>query len=172
MRITDYADELLDELDALDWPEPVKIMQRNWIGRSEGLEVDFGIEGSDEVLRIYTTRPDTLLGVSYMAVAAEHPLAAAAARNNPELQDFLAECQRSAVSEAVLETMEKRGMALGINAVHPVSGEPVPIWVANFVLMGYGTGAVMAVPAHDQRDYEFAQTYGLPIKQVIEPVGG
>ncbi len=170
LRITDYADELLDELDALDWPEPVKIMQRNWIGRSEGLEVDFGIEGSDEPLRIYTTRPDTLLGVSYMAVAAEHPLAAAAAMNNPELQGFLAECQRSAVSEAVLETMEKRGMALGINAVHPISGEPVPIWVANFVLMGYGTGAVMAVPAHDQRDYEFAQAYGLPIKQVIEPV--
>ena len=171
LRITDYADELLTGLDDLDWPEPVKIMQRNWIGRSEGLEVDFGVEGFDESLRIYTTRPDTLLGVSYMAVAAEHPLAVAAATNNTELQSFLEECQRNAVSEAVVETMEKKGMALGINAVHPITGASVPVWVANFVLMGYGTGAVMAVPAHDQRDYEFAHKYGLPINQVIEPVG-
>ena len=171
LRITDYADELLQGLDDLDWPEPVKIMQRNWIGRSEGLEVDFGVEGSDQALRIYTTRPDTLLGVSYMAVAAEHPLALSAAKNNPELQKFLEECQRSAVSEAVIETMEKKGMALGINAVHPVTGDKVPVWAANFVLMGYGTGAVMAVPAHDQRDYEFAHEYGLPVQQVIEPAG-
>ncbi len=169
LRITDYADELLAELDGLDWPEPVKIMQRNWIGRSEGLEVEFGIAGSDEVLRIYTTRPDTLLGVSYMAVAAEHPLAVAAAAGNPELQAFLAECQQSGVSEAVVETMEKKGKPLGVHAIHPVTGEPVPVWVANFVLMGYGTGAVMAVPAHDQRDWEFAQEYGLPVKQVIAP---
>ena len=169
LRITDYADELLQELDGLDWPEPVKIMQRNWIGRSEGLEMDFGIEGSDEQLRIYTTRPDTLLGVSYMAVAAEHPLAVAAADGNPELRAFLDECQQSGVSEVVVETMDKKGMPLGINALHPITGEPVPIWVANFVLMGYGTGAVMAVPAHDQRDYEFATAYGLPIRQVIGP---
>jgi len=171
LRITDYADELLAELDGLDWPEPVKIMQRNWIGRSEGLELDFGIEDSDEALRIYTTRPDTLLGVSYMAVAAEHPLALAAAESSSELQAFLAECQQSGVSEAVVETMDKKGMPLGINAIHPITGEQVPVWVANFVLMGYGTGAVMAVPAHDQRDYEFARTYDLPIKQVIAPAG-
>ena len=172
LRITDYADELLEQLDDLDWPESVKIMQRNWIGRSEGLEVEFGIEGSDRTLRIYTTRPDTLFGVSYMAVAAEHPLAVEAARGNPQLGAFLADCQRSAVSEAVLETMEKKGMALGINAVHPLTGAMVPVWAANFVLMGYGTGAVMAVPAHDQRDYEFARQYGLPISQVIEPAPG
>ncbi|MCP4002429.1 MAG: leucine--tRNA ligase [Gammaproteobacteria bacterium] len=171
LRITDYADELLAGLDDLDWPEPVKIMQRNWIGRSEGLEVDFDVAGSEQTLRIYTTRPDTLLGVSYMAVAAEHPLAMEAAEGNPELQKFLEECQHSAVSEAVVETMEKKGMALGINAVHPVTGDKVPVWAANFVLMGYGTGAVMAVPAHDQRDYEFAHEYGLPVRQVIEPAG-
>lgn len=169
LRITDYADELLSELDDLDWPEPVKIMQRNWIGRSEGLEVDFEVAGRDEALRIYTTRPDTLFGVSYMAVAAEHPLAVVAAADNPELAAFLTECQRSGVSEAVVETMDKKGMPLGVDAVHPLTGEPVPVWVANFVLMGYGTGAVMAVPAHDQRDYEFANAYGLPIRQVIAP---
>ncbi len=169
LRITDYADELLAELDALDWPEPVKTMQRNWIGRSEGLEVDFGIESSDDKLRIYTTRPDTLLGVSYMAVAAEHPLAVAAAKGSAELQAFLVECQQSGVSEAVVEALDKKGMPLGINAIHPISGDPVPVWVANFVLMGYGTGAVMAVPAHDQRDYEFARAYKLPIRQVIAP---
>jgi len=169
LRITDYADELLEQLDELDWPDSVKIMQRNWIGRSEGLEVDFGIQGSDDKLRIYTTRPDTLLGVSYMAVAAEHPLALAAAEGNPKLQAFLEDCQKNAVSEAVVETMEKKGMALGTNAIHPVTGAEVPVWVANFVLMGYGTGAVMAVPAHDQRDYEFAKAYGLAIKQVIQP---
>ncbi len=171
LRITDYADELLAGLDDLDWPEPVKIMQRNWIGRSEGVEVDFSVADSDQVLRIYTTRPDTLLGVSYMAVAAEHPLALAAVKENPELQAFLDECQRIAVSEAVIETMEKKGMALDVHVIHPISGDKVPVWVANFVLMGYGTGAVMAVPAHDQRDFEFAKKYGLPIRQVIEPAG-
>jgi len=127
--------------------------------------------GSDEKLRIYTTRPDTLLGVSYMAVAAEHPLAVAAAEKNPDLKIFLEQCQQSAVSEAVVETMEKLGQPLGINAIHPISGEAVPVWVANFVLSGYGTGAVMAVPAHDQRDFEFAREYGLPINQVIAPAG-
>jgi leucyl-tRNA synthetase len=171
LRITDYADELLAGLDDLDWPEPVKIMQRNWIGRSEGVEVDFSVADTDQILRIYTTRPDTLLGVSYMAVAAEHPLALAAVKENPELQAFLDECQRIAVSEAVIETMEKKGMALDVHVIHPISGDKVPVWVANFVLMGYGTGAVMAVPAHDQRDFEFAKKYGLPIRQVIEPAG-
>jgi leucyl-tRNA synthetase len=169
LRITDYADELLEQLDDLDWPDSVKIMQRNWIGRSEGLEVDFAVAGAADGLRVYTTRPDTLLGVSYMAVAAEHPLATEAAANNPELKAFIEECQRSAVSEAVMETIEKQGMPLGINAIHPLTGDEVPVWVANFVLIGYGTGAVMAVPAHDQRDYEFAQKYDLPIRQVIAP---
>ncbi len=168
LRITDYAQELLDELDGLDgWPEAVKTMQRNWIGRSEGLEIDFGVEGSDETLRVFTTRPDTLMGVTYMAVAAEHPLATRAAAGNPELAAFIAECKRGGVSEAELETQEKRGMATGLYALHPVSGERVPVWVANFVLMGYGTGAVMAVPGHDERDFEFASKYGLPIRQVI-----
>jgi len=173
LRITDYADELLSELDELDWPEPVKVMQRNWIGRSEGVEVSFdleeSVEGSDGVIGIYTTRPDTLMGVSFMAVAAEHPLAVHAAKDNPALQTFLKECQTSAVSEAAMETMEKKGMPLGINAVHPITGELVPVWVANFVLISYGTGAVMAVPGHDQRDWEFARQYGLPIVQVIAP---
>jgi leucyl-tRNA synthetase len=173
LRITDYAEELLDELDGLDWPEPVKTMQRNWIGRSEGVEVSFGldesVEGSDGVIRIYTTRPDTLMGVSYMAVAAEHPLAVRAAENDPALQAFRRECQASTVSEAAMETMQKKGMPLGINAVHPITAEPVPVWVANFVLISYGTGAVMAVPGHDQRDWEFARQYGLPIPQVIAP---
>jgi leucyl-tRNA synthetase len=171
LRITDYAEELLSGLEGLDWPEPVKTMQRNWIGRSEGVEVDFPLEDGSDVLRVYTTRPDTLLGVSYMAVAAEHALAARAAENNPELSAFIEECQRSAVSEAVVETMEKKGMALGVNAVHPITGDLVPVWVANFVLMGYGTGAVMSVPAHDQRDYEFARQFDLPIRQVIAPAG-
>jgi leucyl-tRNA synthetase len=172
LRITGYAEELLGALDALPgWPERVKLMQSNWIGRSEGLELEFEVEGA-EPLRIYTTRPDTLYGVTYMAVAAEHPLAQRAAAGNPDLQAFIAECQRTGVTEAVLETMEKRGMPLGINALHPLTGENVPVWVANFVLMGYGTGAVMAVPAHDQRDWEFARRYGLRIHQVIQPEDG
>jgi leucyl-tRNA synthetase len=172
LRITKYAEELLQALDTLPgWPERVKLMQSNWIGRSEGLEVEFEVEGADS-LRIYTTRPDTLFGVTYMAVAAGHPLAERAAAGNPDLQAFLAECQRTGVTEAVLETMEKRGMPLGIHAVHPFTGAKVPIWVANFVLMGYGTGAVMAVPAHDQRDWEFARRYGLRIHQVIQPEDG
>jgi leucyl-tRNA synthetase len=172
LKITAYAQELLDELDRLDgWPDSVKTMQRNWIGRSEGLEIDFRVEDSSEVVRVFTTRPDTLMGVTYMAVAAEHPLAQRAAENNPELAAFIADCRRGGVSEAELETQEKRGMATGVYALHPVSGERVPIWVANFVLMGYGTGAVMAVPGHDQRDFEFATKYGLPIRQVIAVEG-
>ena len=172
LRITGYAEELLGALDSLPgWPERVKLMQSNWIGRSEGLELEFEVEGA-EPLRIYTTRPDTLYGVTYMAVAAEHPLAQRAAAGNPDLQAFIAECQRTGVTEAVLETMEKRGMPLGIDAIHPLTGEKVPVWVANFVLMGYGTGAVMAVPAHDQRDWEFARRFGLRIHQVIQPEDG
>ncbi len=172
LKITDYADELLDELDKLpEWPESVKTMQRHWIGRSTGLEIDFQVEGQNP-LTVFTTRPDTLMGVTYLAVAAEHPLARAAAQNNPELAAFLTECTQAGVAEATVETMEKRGMPLGLSATHPVSGEAVPIWVANFVLMGYGTGAVMAVPGHDQRDFEFASKYQLPIKQVIRAADG
>ncbi|WP_020648927.1 leucine--tRNA ligase [Solimonas variicoloris] len=167
LKITAYAQELLDDLDRLPgWPEAVKTMQRNWIGRSEGLELQFPIE-NDAPLTVYTTRPDTLMGVTYVAVAAEHPLAQRAAARNPELAAFLKEAGRSGVAEADMETMEKRGMPLGIDAIHPITGEKVPVWAANFVLMGYGTGAVMAVPAHDERDHEFATKYGLPIKQVI-----
>lgn len=170
MKITDYADQLLTDLDQLDgWPEQVKTMQANWIGRSEGLQIDFAVADSTEKLSVYTTRPDTLMGVSYLALAAEHPLALAAAENNAELQTFIESCQQTGTSEAVLETAEKRGIATGLSAIHPVTGKPVPVWVANFVLMGYGTGAVMSVPAHDQRDYEFAVKYDLPIQQVIKP---
>jgi leucyl-tRNA synthetase len=173
MKITAYADELLDELDRMPgWPDSVKTMQRNWIGRSEGVELAFEVEGEEEALVVYTTRPDTLLGVTYMAVAAEHPLAAKAAANNRDVAAFIEECRKSDAAEATLETMEKKGMALGIDAIHPISGEKVPLWVANFVLMSYGTGAVMAVPAHDERDWEFAKKHGLEIKQVIKPADG
>lgn len=172
LRITDYAQELLDGLDELDgWPESVKTMQRNWIGRSEGLEIEFAVRDADgaalEPLRVFTTRPDTLMGVSFVSIAGEHPLAQHAARANPALAALLAELKQGGVSEAELETQEKRGMDTGLKAVHPVTGEEVPVWVANFVLMGYGTGAVMAVPGHDQRDFEFASKYALPKKQVI-----
>jgi len=173
MKITAYADELLDELDNLDgWPDSVKTMQRNWIGRSEGLELSFDVAGEDEALTVYTTRPDTLMGVTYMAVAAEHPLATKAAAGNADVAAFIKECQKTDAQEATLETMEKKGMALGISATHPITGEEVPLWVANFVLMSYGTGAVMAVPGHDQRDYEFATKHGLPITQVVVPADG
>lgn len=173
LRITDYAEELLNSLDNLPgWPEQVRAMQRNWIGRSEGVEMEFGVAGGEERLTIFTTRPDTLMGVTYMAVAADHPLAQRAAQDNPELAAFLAECRLGGVSEVELETMEKKGMALGIDAIHPVSGEQLPIYAANFVLMGYGSGAVMAVPAHDQRDWEFAERYGIPKRQVIFSADG
>ena len=173
LKITAYAQELLDGLDTLPgWPESVKTMQRNWIGRSEGLEIQFRVDGDDvppslRQLVVYTTRPDTLMGVTFISVAGEHPLALKAAESNPELAAFLAELRQGGVSEAELETQDKRGMATGQWAIHPVSGEDLPIYVANFVLMGYGTGAVMAVPAHDQRDWEFAKAYGLPVKPVI-----
>ena len=170
IKITDYAQELLDDLDQLDdWPEQVKTMQRNWIGRSEGVEMQFGLENSDQQFSIYTTRPDTVMGVTYVGVAAQHPLALEAAKTNPELAAFIEECKNNKVAEADMATMEKKGMATGLNAVHPLTGKLVPIWVANFVLMGYGSGAVMAVPAHDQRDFEFAQAYGLDIVGVIKP---
>ncbi len=173
IRITDYAEELLSDLDQLSgWPEKVIGMQRNWIGKSTGAEVSFGIEGSDETLDIFTTRPDTLMGVTYMAVAAGHPLAQKAAESSVELATFLDECSRISTREADVETMEKRGMPTGFNAIHPISGETVPVWVANFVLMGYGTGAVMSVPAHDERDHAFAKKYGIPIRQVIRPANG
>jgi leucyl-tRNA synthetase len=173
MKITAYADELLDELRSMDgWPEQVRTMQRNWIGRSQGLELEFGIAGRDDALIVFTTRPDTLLGVTYVAVAAEHPLAREAAGRRSEVAAFVEECRRTGTAEAALETMEKRGVDTGLEAVHPVTGERVPVWIANFVLMGYGSGAVMAVPAHDQRDWEFARAYGLPLKQVIAPADG
>ena len=170
LKITDYAQELLDGLDTLDgWPESVKTMQRNWIGRSEGLEFGFRVDGEDELLQVYTTRPDTLMGVTFISIAAEHPLAIKAAQDNSELAAFIDELRQGGVSEADLETQDKRGMATGQWAIHPVTGEDIPIYVANFVLMGYGTGAVMAVPAHDQRDWEFATRYGLPIRPVVVP---
>lgn len=172
IRITDYAEELLSDLDQLtDWPEQVVAMQRNWIGKSQGVEMRFGIKerikGHEDTLEIYTTRPDTLMGVSYVAVAAGHPLAAEAAEGNAELAAFIEECKLGGTAEADLATIEKKGVATGLTAIHPVTGKEVPIWVANFVLMDYGSGAVMAVPAHDQRDFEFAQKYGLEINQVI-----
>ena len=170
LRITDYAQELLDGLDTLKgWPDSVKTMQRNWIGRSEGLEFAFDIEGSSEKLRVFTTRPDTLMGVTFVSIAAEHPLALRAAETDPHLAAFIDELKQGGVSEAELETQVKRGRDTGLRALHPITGEPLPVYVANFVLMGYGTGAVMAVPGHDQRDWEFAQQYQLPIRMVIVP---
>ncbi len=172
LKITDYADELLAELDRMDgWPEQVRTMQRNWIGRSEGVELEFAIRGRDETLSVYTTRPDTLFGVTYVAVAAEHPLARAAASGRPEIAAFIEECLRTGTAEENIETMEKRGIATGLTALHPLTGAEVPVWIANFVLMAYGSGAVMAVPAHDQRDWEFARAHGLPVRQVIAPAG-
>ncbi|MCH8498068.1 MAG: leucine--tRNA ligase [Marinobacter sp.] len=168
IKITDYADELLNDLDELEgWPEQVKTMQRNWIGKSVGVELTFPLQGQDEGLRVYTTRPDTLMGVSYMAVAAEHPLAKQAAAESPEVAEFVEQCKNSKTAEAELATMEKKGVDTGLKAIHPLTQELIPIWVANFVLMDYGTGALMAVPAHDDRDHEFALKYRLPIKQVI-----
>ena len=170
MKITAYADELLEDLDKLEgWPTSVKTMQRNWIGRSEGIELTFDIYECSSKLEVYTTRPDTLMGVTYMAVAPEHPLAIEASENNSEIAAFIKNCKKNHASEAVIETMEKKGLSLDIYAIHPVTGEKIPVWVANFVLMAYGSGAIMAVPGHDQRDWEFAKKYDLNIKQVIRP---
>jgi leucyl-tRNA synthetase len=180
IKITDYAEELLTDLDQLDnWPEQVKTMQKNWIGRSEGADIKFALVsggkdegfvkelGEDQSLEVYTTRPDTLIGVTYLAVAAQHPLALKAAETNPKLAEFIEECKSQSVAEADMATMDKLGCDTGYRAIHPITGEEVPVWSANFVLMGYGTGAVMSVPGHDQRDWEFATKYGLDIKQVI-----
>jgi len=172
MRITAYADELLAALDTLpDWPEQVKLMQKNWIGRSEGVEVHFPYDaasiGETGALKVFTTRADTLMGATYVAVAAEHALAAIAAARNPALAAFIEECRQGGMAEATLATMEKKGMDTGLSVIHPLTGETLPVWVANYVLMGYGEGAVMAVPAHDERDFAFARQYGLPIKMVI-----
>lgn len=175
-KITDYAEQLLNDLDGLDWPEQVKTMQRNWIGKSRGMTVRFavaddsktGLNGDDaQFLQVYTTRPDTLMGATYVAVAAEHPLATTAAANQPELQAFIAECKAGSVAEADMATMEKKGMPTGRFVINPLNGEKLEVWVANYVLWGYGDGAVMAVPAHDERDFAFANIFGLPIKQVI-----
>ncbi len=171
MAITRYAEELLADLDLLgDWPEQVRLMQQNWIGKSRGVRVGFphDIAGGG-VLRVFTTRADTLMGVTYVAVAAEHPLALHAAQSNPELAAFIEECKHGGVTEAEIATQEKKGMATGLFVSHPLTGEKLPLWVANYVLMGYGEGAVMAVPAHDERDFEFAKKYNLPIKPVIAP---
>ena len=169
LRITDYCEELLSDLDDLDWPEPVKIMQRNWIGRSEGVEIVFEVVDSSQQLTVYTTRPDTLFGATYMALAPEHPLIQPLAEKNKEVQAFLDKIKFQAVSEEALEKMEKIGIPLGLEAINPINGNKIPIWAANFILMSYGTGATMSVPAHDQRDYDFAKKYKLPIQPVIVP---
>ena len=169
LKITDYAEELLADLEKLPgWSDSVRLMQKNWIGRSEGVEFDLEVPGNDP-LRVYTTRPDTIMGMTYCAVATEHPLALKLAEKDVALQKFIASCKQTSVSEAVLETREKQGVALDVSAIHPLSGQPVPIYCADFVLMSYGTGAVMAVPAHDQRDYEFARKYNIPVTAVIRP---
>ena len=179
-KITDYAEQLLADLDGLDWPEQVKTMQRNWIGKSRGMTVRFQVavdsreglpESHREFVQVYTTRPDTLMGATYVAVAAEHPLAAAAAEKQPALQAFIAECKAGSVAEADMATMEKKGMPTGRFVINPLNGERLEVWVANYVLWGYGDGAVMAVPAHDERDFAFAKQYHLPIKQVISVDG-
>lgn len=170
IKITAYADELLNGLDQLpEWPAKVKQMQRNWIGRSEGCEITFIVHDFAKRLKVYTTRPDTLMGVTYLAVAPDHPLAKEAAHRLPEVKNFIDSCQGVRMAEADLATMEKRGIDSGFIATHPISGKEVPVWIANFVLMQYGSGAVMSVPAHDQRDWEFAQKYNLPLRQVIKP---
>jgi len=176
-KITAYADELLESLDELDgWPEQVKTMQRNWIGKSRGMEISFPYDvasiSSEGVMKVFTTRPDTLMGATYVAVAAEHPLATLAAQNNPELQAFIDECKRGGVAEADIATQEKKGLATSLRVQHPLTGELLPVWVANYVLMNYGEGAVMAVPAHDERDFEFASKYDLPIKPVVRTSAG
>ena len=176
-KITAYADELLEGLDELPgWPEQVKTMQRNWIGKSRGMEVQFPYNvdsiGTEGALKVFTTRPDTLMGATYVAVAAEHPLATQAAQGNPELQAFIAECKAGSVAEADMATQEKKGLPTSLFVEHPLTGEKLPVWVANYVLMHYGDGAVMAVPAHDERDFEFATKYSLPIKSVVRTLAG
>jgi len=169
LKITDYAEELLNDLDTLSgWPEQVRTMQTNWIGRSKGMQVHFPLEKGNGSLSVFTTRPDTLMGVTYLAIAAQHPLATQESQNNPALHAFIEECKHVKTAEADLAKIEKKGMPLGLSVIHPLSGELLPIWIANFVLIEYGTGAVMSVPQHDQRDFEFAKKYDLPCKQVIQ----
>ncbi len=171
MKITEYAEELLNDLDSLEgWPEQVKIMQKNWIGKSYGCEIEFDIKDYADSVKIYTTRPDTLLGVTYIAIAAEHPLTSFIKKNNPTIEAFVNECTRGSVAEADLATAEKIGIDSGLRAIHPITQKEVPVWIANYVLMNYGSGAVMAVPAHDERDFHFAKKYKLEIEQVIEPI--
>lgn len=173
IKITAYADELLNDLDTLDgWPEQVRTMQRNWIGRSEGVDIVFDVPSHNDRLKVYTTRPDTVMGATYLAIAAEHPLAKLSAAQSEDVQAFVDECKNVKVAEAEIATMEKRGIDTGITAIHPISGKSIPIWIANFVLMDYGSGAVMSVPGHDQRDWEFAQKYQLPLEKVIAPSDG
>ena len=167
LRITDYCEELLEGLDDLDWPEPVKVMQRNWIGRSEGHEIDFKVPDLDASIRVYTTRADTLFGATYLALAPEHPIVQEIASDDENVQQFIEETKSQAVSEEALEKTEKRGVSLGFNAINPINGEEIPVWTANFVLMTYGTGSIMSVPAHDQRDHDFAKKYDLLIRPVI-----
>ena len=169
LKITDYCEELLSGLDDLDWPEQVKVMQRNWIGRSEGVEIDFAVSDTKDVISVYTTRPDTLFGATYMALAPEHPLVQSVAENDPRVAEFIESTKSQSVSEEALEKMEKLGVPLGIEVINPINNMPIPVWTANFVLMTYGTGAIMSVPAHDQRDFEFAKKYNLEIKPVIVP---
>jgi leucyl-tRNA synthetase len=172
MKITDYADELLADIQNLQgWPDAVRMMQTNWIGKSVGLDINFKI-GEVGSLTVYTTRPDTLFGVTYLAIAAEHPIAIEAGKNSQEIQTFLDDCKKMETAEAAMETMEKKGIDSKLKCIHPLTGEEVSIWIANFVLMGYGTGAVMSVPAHDQRDYEFAKKYDIPIVNVISDKNG
>ena len=176
IRITDYAEELLENLDKLEgWPEPVRLMQRNWIGKSRGVELSFELDapiaGLDKV-DVYTTRPDTLFGVSYLSLAAEHPISLELGKDNPVLADFIADCKKASVAAADMARAEKLGMDTGLRARHPLTGEAIPVWIANYVLMDYGSGAVMAVPAHDERDWEFARQYNLPLITVINDESG
>lgn len=169
IKITAYADELLESIDTLDgWPEQVKTMQRNWIGRSKGTSIAFAIDGESSTLKVFTTRADTLYGATYLGIASDHPLAKRAGSEDPAVQAFIDECQKTKVAEADLATLEKKGIATPFHAIHPLTGEKLPIWIANFVLMQYGEGAVMSVPAHDERDFEFAKKYQLPIKPVVD----
>ena len=172
-KITKYAEELLNDLDKLEgWPDQVKTMQRNWIGKSKGMELSFPYVNGEEQLTVFTTRPDTLMGVTYVAISAEHPLAEEALKLKPELSVYISKCKQGGVSEAEMAQAEKTGVFSGLFVIHPISGEQIPVWIANYVLMSYGSGAVMAVPAHDERDFEFATKYNLPIKQVITPANG
>ena len=169
LKITDYADELLTDINKLkEWPDAVKTMQTNWIGKSKGITVKFDVDNSKDTVEVFTTRPDTLMGISYISIAPEHPFALAEAKSNIELQKFIDECKKSSTMEADLATQDKKGFKTSIKTTHPVSGDKLDVWVANFVLMNYGTGAVMCVPAHDQRDWEFAQKYNIPLKQVLK----